>query len=1339
MNTNDSLSKGLFDIPARNVLSPPLSIDSASPSLSTIKKQRFDDRSQTRISLALKSHSYTPPTRNRSISSVPNDTLNWTETTAVTNIINSSDFLMNHGSVVYVEPTAMYVAVGTSNGRIIGFHYHQGVEFILEMEESVRQDRITSIAYSADAAFIAAGYDSGTIRVWDLSSKASESGMIIPYFVIQPISLEERFAKNAQGHLVNSAISHIAFVCDLHSELVSTDVSGLVFFHNVIKKFLNKYFITQKILGKNDSNAVDPKFTIYDCAMLPLGTAHQLTDHLGVMAVITNNVLVVISVLSLNNTGSVNLITHFKIGKSKHVAISDSPVANLSWYPCMRAGDGLENAKLAYSWNNVLSVAEIDNNSLPKNLNSVISDLKDKDKAIPNLPMKKVCRWMAPDQSDRIVSLKWISSNIICAFVKEDAGKELKITALYYYKHDGAAYLVPVGYDNIMYLDILSTTLSHKSRGTQSSFETYQNSINCIKERVVTLAESEGLTKVFIGRLLNWADQLVHLVSNHEYARALTTANDFYNSTNTGQLVLVGLPDKKAPRRSLIRPYLLRIMQESVNFLFTPEAEDQECYVSMYFDIIALFTKEGMASEVQQLLEALFEQFENDTFFEILESYTVSGSISLLPPIVLKRLVEYYAKNDKGELLTEILCLLDIHTLDIDLTISLCKQYNLRDCLIYIWNYLLNDYETPLMDFVHDFEDEVFRASDDHLKAYAYMSYVLTGRQYPTDRFIDEPTSTTAKESICNILFSSSFIDTSEDCNIFPYLYTFLKTNSFEMLSTLNEFFEDTYLNDDHNNKVNRQYIIEALLDIFEANHDTFTDSDRCKLAIFIGRNYPKYSQFLRLSESVLHGIIDDLCSNPDDDMNGDCELALQSLLPHYEPEDDEYLLDKLLAAKFYNVLINIYGIQGNHAQVLEVWLKQAASDYHNESLTLILERAFVSTQSPSDRSNLLRVIRQNFEQLASYDVASFVALITRFHPSLHVEVLQVKDTQLAYKYLQNFFARKEHIAGIEDMILRYVDLQCTFNPGALYAFLQPWMDVLGRKEDVFERTKDVLKSHQDIQSLVSMVVYQGQYSKGLSLILEYLSSNMDRLDQDKHFSTLFTQSMDICELPGTYDESSGDISLNEQLWLDLIRLLVSMADRMQQNTPIHDLLNGCIHDCFRKISDTKLNPNATDTKKKEASFLTIFNKFLGSEDHEHSQVATLANIRGILQEVFVSYSYETEMLNISLTMLNEEIYKNMNLLKVENVRGWDITNKECASCGKAIWGPDISSEHYQAWEDRQRNLLMVQGSGFGKPFDEEKYRHLHVYLFKCEHGYHGSCLENLGQKKVTSCVICNP
>lgn len=90
-----------------------------------------------------------------------------------------------------------------------------------------------------------------------------------------------------------------------------------------------------------------------------------------------------------------------------------------------------------------------------------------------------------------------------------------------------------------------------------------------------------------------------------------------------------------------------------------------------------------------------------------------------------------------------------------------------------------------------------------------------------------------------------------------------------------------------------------------------------------------------------------------------------------------------------------------------------------------------------------------------------------------------------------------------------------------MYDFIQEWLVILARKEEVYENTKTILKSHQDIHSLASMIVYQEEYSEGLKVILEYLNANVDKLsdgivgkiddnfdkfhDNVEKFTTLFT------------------------------------------------------------------------------------------------------------------------------------------------------------------------------------------------------------------------------------------
>ncbi|KAK6202881.1 vacuolar sorting protein [Scheffersomyces amazonensis] len=1343
----------LFDLPTRSIKSPSSSsIDTSSQSSlqlsSPIKKLRFDDRTQTRVSIALKYHQSSNSLKSISSSSpspiiddiVTNNIFKWHDTITLNSIINSPDFITNNGSVVCLEPSSIYIALGTNTGSVIIFNYHQGVEFILTIEEQFEDNNnnnssnnnintvdpiISTIAFSSDSTFLAAGYTNGQIRLWDLSSKSSDTfpGTILPYFTINPITLKERFTKVIEGHLKNTPITNISFIGDKYNQLISTDLSGLVFFHIGIKKFLQKYFISQKILGNNDANVSDNSIIISDCQLLPLGNLPQITDQLGLVAVITNNILSITSIMSLNNPHNVNVRQHFKIAKSKQVTNHSNISACLQWYPCMIENDTLINAKLVYSWNNVLTIVELDNKSISGNILDVIKDLKDKDKAIPNFRIYKTCRWLTPNPQDSIISLKWLSSEILCVFIKS---KDLETITMI----------------TLCYLTNLNKLVVAES---------YNYAIKSFKHRILVISEDK---KIIIGRSLNWADTLIELLAQGQYYQALIIANDYYLSNNIGKLILVGLPANPNERARLMGSYLIKIMNEAVPHIFTKH--DEHSQLIMCLNIISyLSLKDTSSNELMDLLELVFEYLNNDSlFFETLKSFILSSTISIVPPIILQKLVEYFIENDQGDLLTEMLCILDIHLLNIDLTIQLCQKYHLRECLIYIWNYLLNDYITPLIDFIKDFQNPNFLASEDSIQAYTYMTYILTGRQYPTDSFIDINKEIEIKQSITNILFSMTpitingkIIQTSNDNTVFPYLYTFLQANSFEMLTTLNEFFEDHYLNDNEQRKLNRQYITEALLDIFEINESHFTDFDRCQLSIFIGRNYPKYSQFIRLSESTLSRIIDNLCDNKERSIEGDCELALQSLLPHYEPENDEYLLEKLHNAKYYNVLLNIYKSQGKYAKVLELWLEKL-SNGESESINNILESSFILSKSVNDRLSLIRVIKDNFERFASIDLENFTRLVSKYNPQLHEEILLVTNNDsLVYKYLKLLFEQSKivelsiQIKNFHNLTITYIKLMCILNKqDEVYDFLEIWKYNLRTHEETFEEVFKLLQKEELIDCVASFLVLQQKYRQALEEILNYIKPTILLKPQEggrslEYFRVIITHAMDICEIPETltikYDD---ELFLNEKLWLELIESLVEMANLTINDDLIHQFINRCIHDTFRQISNTKI-------KQQERSFLVIFNKFLTSS----SDKSTLSNIRGILQEVFISYSYESEMLQISLAMLNENIYKSMQLIKLENLRGWIITSKICSSCGKVMWGNGLSeqqlAEHYDAWEDNQRSSLVLTAADinyFKTLFDKDKYHDCELIFFKCNHGYHSKCLDNLGGKRVKTCVICS-
>lgn len=1255
---------------------PSISIES-SPTLSPAfspRKLRFDDRSQTKISRSLKNHAHT--SSNSSLSLNNNNVsessfLNWNELTKISNHIKLPQFVSKYGSPLIIECSAVYICIGTSKGWIIGFNYRQEIEFYLNNED---QNDVSAISFSSDSAYLASGFNDGKILLWDLSDDK-------PFYTIYPITLDNRLVNQAQGHLINVPITNINFIGDLHNKLITCDKSGLVFYHNGFRKFMKNYFSSEKVLGKNDKNDMK-NYMVHDCQTLPLGTSHQLSDHIGLMAVITNNILVIVSVLSLNNPDNNNLLTHFKIAKSKNVN-SNTPIGCLSWYPCMNKKNGLENAKLAYSWNNVLTVLEIENNKLPSNLMEIIENMKDKDRGVSQLPITKTCRWSCPSKFDTIISIKWLSFDKILLVVKNNQN-HFNFISLYYCTNNN--------HNNV---SISSVHIDE----SPFHFTNSPNSIKSFKDRLIVMNNVDN--KIHIGRCITWADRLLRYLSKGDYSTALMAANDYYNSTDTGRLVVDGLPDNQEERCKVVKPYLLKIMNESINYLFE---ENQDYYLDVYINIISYLDE-----DLSELLELIFERVDAKLFFEILEPYILTNGITYLPPIVLKKLVELYTENNKGETLTEIICILDTKTLDIDLTLNLCEQYHLIDCWIYIWNYLLKDYKTPLIKLLDDL-------GHDDLTIYSYISYILTGRQYPIDRFIQAEEEELARKSICEILFNINPIENKEIESIFPYLYKLLRTNSFETLSAINEFFENPCLNDDK--LINRQYIIDALIDIYDSNNDFFNEGDNIQLSIFLARNYPKYQQFIRLSESILDKIIDDLCSNSLTDLQYDCELALQSLLPLYEPVDDTLLLEKLKGANFYDVLINIYKNENKYDLVLKMWLQrqnqQLGDNYHIDTMTDIFENAI--NLKDVNRMNFVNVIKENFKNFLDIDLRNFESNIDKFDQNLHKEILNIDNEQYVLQYLALYFT---HPQSDIDMISRYIELLSSTNSQNLFQVVDLYVSKLASDEAKFNSVKEALQKNQQIDSLTRLYIHQNQFHEALDESIRMMGNYLQQEFKFEQFDKIFQSALEICENPKTYHEKVGEISLNEQMWLELIENLVLMANDKPKH--ISDYINQCIHDTFRRVIDTKLDSG------KEHSFLVIFNRFL-EHSSSNTKVATLSNVRSILNEVFVSYSYESEILSISLSMLNQGIYESMKEIKLDKLKGWDIKNKNCTSCGKEMWGSKDLSLNLKAWESSQ-HLMIAK-----KKLDDSKFSHHQLIFFKCSHGYHYQCLRNLG---LNHCVIC--
>uniref|UniRef100_A0A0L0P377 Vacuolar protein sorting-associated protein 8 central domain-containing protein n=1 Tax=Candidozyma auris TaxID=498019 RepID=A0A0L0P377_CANAR len=1314
------------------------------------RRRKFDDRSQSKTSVQLRAHTVSPNNTKTSLLRVPSTSdpqhlVKWTETRQILKIINSPEFLFKFGAPQLIQLSQHHIAVGTEKGVIVGFTYRQEADYVLvpykrdtDISQEISLSHICCMAFSSNAFFAAAGYKDGSIAVWELGEDPSSSQFHVIYAdgVIQPISLENRFGRNLQGHLNGVPVISIDFIGDQEQQIVSTDLSGLAFFHRGFKRFLRKYYSSQKILGKNDTNSPDPlgKLKIHDCEMLSIGTSPQITDTIGLMAVITKTSLTILSIRSLANPESPYPKVHLKFSRPK--SITDDSQGCLSWYPCIQVHKDINNAKLAYAWRNTVAILELDNRAISADIMSKIAEVKEKDKALPQLKFHKTGS-SSVSERETIVSLNWLNSEILTAITQHESTTETKLYFFYYGGKKDQLSLTQVGVDDLDSQQISTLDVKLDERIELTGTKSFKGSLKILRHRLVLLVNSHSPSHktLLSGRCLKWADRLIDYLQQGEFESALYMSYDYYVSGNYGKLVLHGLPHNEKERRAVVKPILKRVMRESIHPLF----EDQVDAVkktniwNLYLTLASILSEHGIiGDDILGMLDEIFDLFGDDAlFFDVLEDYITSQEIKNLSPITFRGLIESYTHSDRREHLAEIICLLDSSSLDIDLALALCEMYNLRECRIYIWNAMLKDYTTPLISLMTEMSSKEMH-HDDTVIVFTYMSYILTGRQYPSDRVLDSSVEDFARNSICEILFSigpykwprdtDEILLSSYSDKIFPYLTFFLKFDTFETMVTLNEFFENPTLNDGSGTSLTRQYIVEALLDIFEANEDLRIGQHKVHLAIFIARNYPKYFQFIRLSETVLIETVNTLCDNTKEDLHEDCELALESLLSVYDVENDIHLVEQMKAAKFYDVLFKVYKFQGKYAEAMEMWLernrKRSSSDAIKNFAVLadLLKSTFnAEKQNTTELLHFIQFIEDNYDELISNNTDDMVSLVRKYNPELNLMVLKCKNDSLALNYLSSYFGRETSSTLNRvslRLISRYIELLSIYEIHSVKDVITKYISSLDKHEDVKDSIRKILKQAGLFELLALMLCHEKEYEAAVKVLWNAIQSLHNKEESLDETALSFLKS--YIDISITVSAEAHQIAI----WTIVVENAVIMSDQARDQK-LRDILNDSIFQCFRAMEHRDFE------NKEESIFKQVFNHVL--------TVAKVANIRETLQDILTSYLFESEMHELTVKKVNQRIYKYMEMIKSEELMGWLVSNKQCTSCGKLMWGEEMLERHAWAWEERQKSMAF----GLKTPFDNKKFEDCDIYLFKCSHGYHKRCLEHIGGNK--RCVICSP
>ncbi|CAE7002635.1 hypothetical protein P3342_001634 [Pyrenophora teres f. teres] len=998
----------------------------------------------------------------------PWEVVRWTKLKKITGQVFSEVGKRNFGRPTCLNVTVS-LSIGTSKGFILVFDYQQVLKSIIGPgTKAVECGPITSLAISADHSTIAGGHATGHIFTWELAKPAK------PFLHIPPLDRAALEDNKSDGHVSGVGIMHLGFLGTRHTALVSADDAGMAFSHLATRGLgaIARTVKTNRILGRyplSVKSMEKPRkpSSVLAFAPLPLGNVEQPTDGMGLTALLTPYLLVVVSTTPVAQT-------QHKAPRPKDVVAHSALSGCLAWFPAVKlkspssgAGSAVSKTKLVYCWSNVLTILDIDYVDAPP---------AEKEKPT-ELHFRPRSRWKA---EEAIVAVQWLSRSVLGVLTISQRLMILEDNTL----------RVTDSFDllqkHIYHADLFSRQLKpvvEQLNEDDSSMhgvvaDAFYMSFRAYKGRMFLL----GFNDCSIGTLSNWADRLLALMEDGDYIAALSLATSYY--LGDADKLTVGLPDDDAARRALVQPKLLEMITASLKYAFARHEDDDEAREQRLKELAeVVFTGLLSMGEHDVLFGETYDAFEEASaekaFFETLEPYIQQDQITAVPPNVLKDLITFYASANRSTRLEEMICRLSTDTMDLNQVTMLCQQYVLYDALIYVWTRAIGDYITPLtnileliklVDFEVDESENIYLSAAK--KIFPYLAYTFTGRVYPGGTFMDDEQAYSAKKDMYRFLFSGKnlqwppgsgeLITTQSDGGPeppFPYLQLVLEFDAASFMSMLNEAFEDSFLNGEQDTvngtQVNgashgsaltptRQSIINYLFGIM--NTDNFEPEDIIYFYMFVARNLPKYPQHIMLPGTSLHQILIGLCNYPTEAIKEDCQLSVEYLLSIYHPPNPQNLVPMFEKAGFHRVLKFIYRGAHQYARLLETYLDdEDDEDAVFECIAQILRPSQGLVKKQVNEVKLVIVNRAR--DIAAVDASQTAKTLKQHAPDLLKPVLDAikDDADAQYHYLEALIepeqAQADTTTPIDEslppgFIERYVQLMCTYNSAHVADFV---------------------------------------------------------------------------------------------------------------------------------------------------------------------------------------------------------------------------------------------------------------------------------------------------------------
>lgn len=1328
-----------------------------SPSISNVRSFSPYDHSRT-PSFASQARTSTSTQDLFEPSSAPWEVVRLTKLRKITSQAFSEVGRRNFG-----QPTCLAVStsiiIGSRKGIVLVFDYQQNLKTVIgQGTKAVESGAVTALAISADHTTVGVGHADGSIYTWEIAKSAR------PFLSIPSQPLATRVA---DGHISGAAVIHIGFLGTRHTALVSANDQGMAFSHLATRGMgpLGRVVKTARILGRYPDAQISRRprkpSSVLAFAPLPMGNVEQPTDSVGLVAMLTPYLLVIVSTTPVAET-------QHKAGRPRELAAHGALTACLAWFPSIKLkGKNTETSKtkLAYCWSNILTVLDVTHVSP--------TDILDRDKP-PTLVFQPQGRWRAEEP---IVAVQWISRSVMAVLtltqqllILED--NTLRVTDSFDLIHKQL-------YHADLFSKQLSPLIEEFNEEDQSMHgviaDAFYMSFKSYKGRLFLL----GVNDISIGSLSNWADRLLAMMESGDFIGAIRLATSYY--TGDAEKLTVGLPEDDEVRHSLVEDKLLEMMSASVKYAFgkNQEARGERLEPNQLKNLAdACIFACNVLENYDFLFDEIYEWYEENEpeglFLDVLEPYVVDGNIRSLPPAVVKPLISHYSRTHSSTRLEEIICLLDTTTMDIEQVTLLCKNLNLYDAYIYVWTAALDDYVGPLVDLLNmtritDDNVEHQRNIENAMKIFPYMSYILTGRRYPTGDDIPEPDASKAKADIYNFLLSNQ--NQLGNTLSFPNLRQILEFDTSSFMSMLNEAFEDSFLNTEnaaerdydgpHLPSLNRQYLISILLEVMVPEAQ-FEPEDAIYFDIFIARNLPKYPQYILLSGSTLHEVLLRLCQYHSPDLLEDCQLSVEYLFSIYHPPDIQELIPLLKKAKFFRILKSVYRSERQFPDLLLTFLEDPEDQ--KSVFTCIHDCLRPSSSLNSrQRREVYAVLRDRAVSLANIDVIEAAHVIQEFVSDLHPVFITALESNPSrqYQYLNALLEPKNRLAvNMDHQFLElYIRLMCQHNP----AHTADYVNTIKAGDLELDAVLSTMESSGAIVGAVILMARKGEVRHAMDRLTKHLSTLevgltgiLQNAEESPDSATMAEAVADLVQSMSKYtrvgiwlcqgqfklraevqpmikaeSQKKGaniferSLTFEEQLWLDLIESVVRIArnvspltdqsgaanEEKPESRGLAQSLRSLVQQVFTALlASTTAAPKGNEHSKTDVSFLRILRTFL---TRAAVISPSLSELRSVISSIFSAYTYEESLLSLANTMLDKDLFVHVDEAAKLRQRGWRPRGQVCEVCRRRVWGPGSGIHIWDAWTkkqaedarrreakrflDHERSHMDVRGKGKGR------------------------------------------